>query len=74
MFFQAKMIRAAQQDEKHLYQVQHLSFGDGQVLDLGQHLVNLRDRPALPKSPVANLDNDFQGETVTTHGQVLGDL
>jgi len=69
MFFQSEMIRAAQQDQKHFYQVQHLSLGDRQVVGLGQHLVNLRDGPALPKTPVANLNHDFQCEATPTHGQ-----
>lgn len=69
MFFQAKTIRAAQQHEKHLEQIQHLTFGDGQVVDLGQHLMNLHDGPSLPKSPLANLDNDLQREATSTNGQ-----
>ncbi|NTU63161.1 MAG: hypothetical protein HGB05_07115, partial [Chloroflexi bacterium] len=60
MFFQTELIRAAQQDEKHLNQVQHLSFGDEHMTLLGQQLVNLRHGPAFPEAPHANLDNDFQ--------------
>jgi hypothetical protein len=73
-FFQAERIGATQQDEKHTNQVQHLAFGDGQVIDLGQQLVNLHDCPALPESPVANLDNDFQREAIAAHCQATGHL
>ena len=62
MFFQTEIICATQQDEKHLNQVQHLSFGDEPVTFLGQPLVNLRHSPAFPEAPRANLDNDFQRE------------
>src|SRR3989304_720828 len=74
MFFQPEMIRAAKQDQKHLNQVQDLSFGDGQVMGLGQQLVNLGDGPALPKSPVANLGNDFQGKAAPAYGQAASCL
>jgi len=36
---------------------------------LSQHLMNLCNRPPLPKSPVANLDNDFQREATPPYGQ-----
>ena len=74
MFFQTEMIRAAQQDEKHLNQVQHLSFGDKHVTCLGQHLVNLRDRSTFPESPSANLDNDFQREAAPANRQAARGL
>jgi hypothetical protein len=69
MFFQTEIICAAQQDEKHLNQVQHLSFGDEHVTFLGQQLVNLRNGPTFPEAPCANLDNDFQREAAPANRQ-----
>jgi hypothetical protein len=69
MFFQTEIIRAAQQDEKHLNQVQHLSLGDEHVTFLGQQLVNLRNSPAFPEAPCANLDNDFQRKAAPANRQ-----
>ena len=74
MFFQTEIIGAAQQDEKHLNQVQHLSFGDEHVTFLGQPLVNLRHGPAFPEAPRANLDNDFQREAAPANRQAARGL
>jgi hypothetical protein len=74
MFFQTEIIGAAQQDQKHLNQVQHLSFGDKHVTFLGQPLVNLRHGPAFPEAPRANLDNDFQREATPANRQAARGL
>jgi hypothetical protein len=41
---------------------------------LREHLMNLRHRPALPKAPVADLHDDFQGKATPAYGQATGRL
>ena len=44
------------------------------MMGLAQQLVNLGDGPAPPKSPVANLGNDFQGKAAPAYGQAASRL
>lgn len=71
---QPQGIGTAQQHQKDTDQVQDFSLGDGQVTFLGEDLMDLCHRPALPKPPEANLDNHLQRKTAATHGQMAGSL
>src|SRR3990172_9410076 len=66
---QAQGIRAAEQHEKNANQVQDFTLRDRQATFLSEHFMNLRHGPALPKPPVANLDDDLQRETAAAHRQ-----
>ena len=63
------MIGTTQQHKEHTDQVEHLAFRDGQASFLREHLMDLRDRPTFPETPVANLHDDFQSKTATPQGQ-----
>ncbi len=68
------MIGTTQQHKEHTDQVEHLAFRDGQASFLSEHLMDLRDRPTFPETPVANLYNDFQSKATTAYRQVPGFL
>jgi hypothetical protein len=74
VFFEAQGISAPEQYQKDADQVQHFALGDRHMTFLGEHLVNLRHGPALPKPPVANLDDHFQRKTAAAHGQTASRL
>jgi hypothetical protein len=69
-----KMRGAAEYDEQDADPVQPLASGDREGTRLGEPLRNLPYRPALPKSPVATLPDDCQGQAATAHGQAPGRL
>jgi hypothetical protein len=68
---QPEMIGRAKQDEKHANQVQNFALGDREAAFLGKRFMNLCDGPALPKSPVPDLHDDFQRKAAAAHGQAL---
>lgn len=68
---QPEMIGRAKQDEKHAKQVQNFALGDREAAFLGERCMNLGDGPAMPKTPVPNLHDDFQRKAAAPHGQAL---
>src|SRR5713101_30916 len=66
-----QVIRATRQHQEHTNQIQYFAFSDRHTPFLAEHFMNLCDGPTLPKAPVANLDNDLQGETAAAHGQAF---
>ncbi len=71
---QPQVIGAAQQNEKHPNPIEYFSFRDREVALLSEHCMDLRHCPTSPKPPVANLDNDRQGEAAATHGHAASRL
>src|SRR2546422_7551815 len=62
-------IGTAEQDEKHADQVEDFALRDWEAAFLGERCMNLRDSPAVPKSPVPDLHDDFQRKAAATHRQ-----
>jgi hypothetical protein len=69
---QPQGIGAAQQHEKHANQIEHFAFRDRETALLSEDGMDLRHCPPFPEPPVANLDNDFQGEAAAAYRQAAG--
>src|ERR1700694_677966 len=66
------MIGAPQQHQKDTNQVQHFAFRNGQGTLERQALMNLRDGPTFPKTPVPNLYNHLQRKAPPAQCQPFG--
>jgi hypothetical protein len=74
VFGQAQWIGATEQHQKDANQIQYFALGDGHLMFLSEHLMDLRHRPPFPKSPVANLNDHFQSKATAAHCQSLSRL